>query len=284
MGKETAKLLIVFCEGPHDAEFIARVLRVLNGCEDHSGKKLRDYPMALGDYYEGALRRMSFLEKNKGGVFSDIPLPVILKQSEQTFVLVHSMGGDSKWAEAKPVLQNFLDLSNSSTFGHFMVNFALFYDCDKLGIEAREEKARKHLQEIFPNEEGRLELLTHGTYIKLSNGIMTGIFIFTGEDKNEGDLEDIMLPIMEQDESHKPNAEIFQEAKKFVDRFFDEKRKQGKFNAKKSIIGIAGQLQFSGFHNTIIIQKSDYLSDDKLNDSPQIKKIATFFKLFFDAM
>ncbi|MFN0036406.1 MAG: hypothetical protein ACKVUS_15175 [Saprospiraceae bacterium] len=283
---EKAKLLIVFCEGPHDAEFLARVLRVLNGCEDHTGKKLRDYPLALGSYYEGALKRLPFLDKNKGSVFSDVPLPVILKQAAQTFVLVHSMRGDSKWEQAKPVFNNFLDLAASTTFGNFEVNFALFYDSDEHGVKAREEKARGHLTEIFPNEGEALSTLRHSSPLKLLNRILVGTFVFTGQDQTGGDLEDIMLPIMCQDELGKHNAEIFQEASKFVDRFFDEKRvrKQKEFNPKKSIIGIAGQLQFSGVHNTVVIQRSDYLSDEKLRSSPQVKEIAAFFQQFFDAM
>lgn len=284
MEKETANLLIVFCEGPHDAEFLARVLRVLTNCENHTGKKLRDYPMALGRYYEGALKNIPFSDKNKNSVFSDIPLPVILQQSDQNFVLVHSMGGDSTWAKAKPVFQGFLDLADSSTFGDFKVSFALFYDCDEHGIKAREEKARGHLIEIFPTDGKALGTLVHGSFVKLSNDIMTGAFIFVAGDENKGDLEDIMLPIMRQDETNKPNANIFQEIEKFVDNFFDEGRNQDKFNRKKSVIGIAGQLQFSGVANTVVIQKSDYLSDNKIRNSPQVKEIAAFFQQFFDAM
>lgn len=276
---ETTKLLLVFCEGPHDAEFLARILRVLNGCQDYTGKKLKIYPKPLGLYYENMVKSLDFLEKNKNEVFSSIPLPVILKKAETVFALIHSVGGDSKWLAAKTILQNFLDLAASTTEGSFEIYTALFYDADEQGVAVRTEKARQQLAEAFPADKATLDLLNHGQVAS-----KTGFFIFTGPDDQTGYLEDILLPLMKMDElPDRENHWIFKYAKDFVKDFHDEKR-GGKHYEKKSIIGVAGQLQHSGANLTVTISRSDYLSEEKLRNSPKTQEISQFFDAFFQIM
>jgi hypothetical protein len=285
---EKAKLLIVFCEGPHDAEFLARVLKTLNGCEDYSKNKLKTYPQALGRHYEAIVKNLDFWEKNKQSIFGGIPLPVVLKQSDDTFILIHSTGGDSKWHDVKKILLNFLDLASSSTFGKFETHFSLFYDADEPPKNAgdRLETAKSKFLEIF-NSDVNSNLIAQmklNNSVKLSEGIVISNFVFSEEGKDTGDLEDILLGIMPIDEEGKSNKSIFTDAESFIDKHFnknrlpiDDKGKRKKFYKKKSIIGIAGQLQFSGSQNTVIISSSDYLSNDKLEKDVKTQEIASFF-------
>lgn len=282
---EKAKLLVVFCEGPHDAEFLARILKTLNGCEDYSKNKLKTYPQTLGRYYEGIVKNLDFWEKNKQSIFGSIPLPVVLKQSEDTFILIHSVGGDTKWQEAKKILQNFLDLASSSTFGKFETHFTLFYDADEPPKNAgnRLEMAKSQFIEIF-NSEINTSLISEmklNNSVKLLDGIVLGNFVFSKEGEDTGDLEDILHPMMSIDEEGKSNADIFKEAAIFIDKHFKDDRFKGTFYRKKSIIGIAGQLQFSGSANTVIISSSDYLSEEKLRKDVKTQEIATFFHTIF---
>jgi hypothetical protein len=290
---EKAKLLVVFCEGPHDAEFLARVLKTLNGCEDYSKNKLKTYPQALGRYYEGVVKNLDFWEKNKQSIFGDIPLPVVLRQNEDTFVLIHSVGGDGKWPQAKKILQNFLDLASSSTFGKFETHFALFYDADELPKNAayRLEMAKSQYLEIFNSEVNRplIREMELNNSVRLPDGTALGNFVFSAEGRDIGDLENILHPMMCIDEKDKLNADIFKDAATFIDKHFNEGRlpivdgkgKRGKFYRKKSIIGVAGQLQFSGSANTVIISSSDYLSEEKLSKDVKTQEISTFFKDIF---
>lgn len=287
MPKKITKLLFVFCEGPHDAEFISKILKIMNGYKDYSGKKLREYPSSLGTYYDKTIKSLDIIDRNKQSIFANISLPIILKATEECFILIHSMGGDKNWASAKATIENFLDLQRSQTLGQFSVNFALFYDSDSHGVLDREKRTRKQLVEIFAEEEeiNAINCLKHNQSIKISSGTTLSMFVFTNENEDVGDLEGILLPLMSKNEDTKPNNDlIFQAAGDFINKFQDDNRVVGKFNKRKSIISIAGQLQLSGVNNTVIIRDSDYLSESKLKDNAHVKEISIFFDVIMELM
>ena len=97
--------------------------------------------------------------------------------------------------------------------------------------------------------------------------------IFTGEDNDKGKLENILLPLMKKD-----TESIFESSKKFLEENHEVERCKSKFDDLKSIIGTAGQLQISGTSNTVCIEKSDYLTNEKILDNEKCKEIIAFFE------
>lgn len=124
------------------------------------------------------------------------------------------------------------------------------------------------------------ELLPELDQITLTNNIVTtssykkiGLNIFANEN-GTGNLESILIPLMSEG-----NETIFQDAATYFDANFDKKRAK-KNNAKKekSMIGIAGNLQYSGVANNSVIRQSDYITKEKIDKNKQCQKIIQFFE------
>ena len=138
--------------------------------------------------------------------------------------------------------------------------FIYFFDADSKGITRREDEINSELD--LSNKLKHNKINTIDSY-------EWGCYVFH-KDKDSGDLEDILLDLM------RPNNEsIFTDSiafleknklnenrqKEFICNATDEKYKERiKFKEKKSIISIAGQLQFSGMNNSVIIANSDYIN------------------------
>jgi len=157
----------------------------------------------------------------------------------------------------------------------FSLGFIL--DADKKGIDGQIKYIQEQYKEILPTEFLHLkngkEGIVHTSHKRIK---AIGCYVMTNVGENKGNLEDILLNIMEKGKSKK----IFDDAHKFLnDNNFirykenskekDENKTESDF--KKSKIGIAGQLEFSGHDNTEIILKSSYLqgkihNDDKSNE------------------
>jgi len=75
------------------------------------------------------------------------------------------------------------------------------------------------------------------------------------------------------------NETIFENAANYFDTNFDNERaKRNNAKKEKSMIGIAGNLQYSGVANNSIIQQSDYLNKEKIDKSKECQKITQFFE------
>ncbi len=102
-------------------------------------------------------------------------------------------------------------------------------------------------------------------------------------------LEDVMLPLMKQD-----NDDIFDAAETFLKiintcALFKDKLKSDKdghlkkvnnikYTHSKSLIGTIGQLQKSGKSNTVCISDADYLTDKKILNNDTCKEIVELLK------
>ncbi|MBL0687404.1 MAG: hypothetical protein JJV94_06240 [Sulfurospirillum sp.] len=149
-------------------------------------------------------------------------------------------------------------------FTNYNLNFRFlyFFDADDKGISTR-------MDEI--NEELELNDKLSHSEIKEIDSYEWGCYIFH-KDKDSGDLEDIILDLM------KPNNEtIFENSLSFLDKNIQKKYKD-KVKIKKSIISVAGQLQFSGVNNSVIISKSDYITCIDISNNKQCREIIKLFQ------
>ncbi|MFI5140452.1 MAG: hypothetical protein ACHQIM_21715, partial [Sphingobacteriales bacterium] len=126
-----------------------------------------------------------------------------------------------------------------------------------------------------------------------------GAFIFTDIDKNTGKLEDILLPLMKhQNETnfeaagtylskHHEDSRLFPlklsvdaETSVVTESRSSKKGDKEKYDEKKSLLGVVGQLQRSGKSNVVCISDSDYLTLSKIQSSVKCQEIITFFDNF----
>lgn len=266
------KITIVFCEGQHDIAFLSKILFA------HEYKKydkaLDKFLKPFGDQYYSLMKDIEISDK-KLGFQTDYKIPAVSLYKNDNLILFHNMGGDMKSSERNEVLAMYKNFKGDDGFTssyNFEYKFLYFLDSDEKNIDDRVGELNVELKLNTP--------LVHNNVV--TNIHHYGCYIY------DGVLEDILLNLM------KPsNDEYFVNSKNFIDanpintdrqkefKCFDETYKSGnKFKEKKSVISIAGQLQFSGMNNSVIIAHSDYIkkSDILANDHCQ-----NIIKLFHDS-
>jgi len=258
-------------------------------------RKLKEYPAPLDQLLISEAKRSSIEEMNLQMLQRRL-LPIeIMKRKEETQLLLYSLGGDSKQEERKKLLQNFKDSFIMEDPDAFLPSegesgsIAYFFDADKKGVEKRYKEITEEINSLF--EKHTIELTIKNPIAEINN-VKLGAYIFADPENDSGKLEDILLPLMRIE-----NETIFDNAKNYIDDnrnkerhqklkihimegVIGEKRdsKRMKFDLKKSIIGIAGQLQNSGASNIPVIRDCDYLTLDKIKSNKQCQNIIKFFE------
>jgi hypothetical protein len=294
-------ITILFCEGPHDAAFLYRVLKTKY--YQIYNDTLSNLPKIVGDFIASKNKHLEYNKLKIDALKNDfLPYRILLK--EDNLILIYSLGGDKdgKTDEKNKrliILKHYFNdilsnVSDSSNYGQaftskeidgncFKYNFLFFYDAD----QNKDEKvniANKYLKSLD------LKFSFEHNSIHKEDEYSFGLYVFS-DNEDKGALEDILLNMMKKD-----NEKIFEEAKKYYDSFFDEKRakrlvtefKDGELkdirkgsvekDEKKSLISIAGQLQKKGKSNVVVIEDSDYLNLEKIEKEAQLQEIAEFIQ------
>jgi len=273
-------LIISFCEGRHDIAFLSRILNI-SGFKSY-GKKLKNFPSPLNKQYEKELMSKN-ISDSKLGFQTNYKVPADALYKGDTLALFHDLGGDGKIAERKEILSMYQKLIGKSEEDEFSSKFDMsfrfiyFFDADNIGIKPRVD--------ALNNELGLSINIEHDKILKI-DGYEWGCYIFH-KDENGGDLEDILVDLMTKD-----NESIFKSCTKYLSTnlISDERRKEyicteecesykssSKFKIKKSLISVAGQLQFSGMSNAVIISNSDYIKKNDLEENIHCVNIKNLF-------
>jgi|SaaInlStandDraft_4_1057021.scaffolds.fasta_scaffold01244_7 hypothetical protein len=273
------KIIIVFCEGQHDIAFLSKVLFV-DGFIPYK-KKIKDFIKPLNKQYEIELSKKEIADK-KLGFQSEYMVPsVALHKDENTLVLLHNLNGDGKATERNKILSMYQNIqSDDDDFTNFNLNFRFlyFFDADDKGIQTRVNEINSELNLSDNLEHNKINTIDLAEW---------GCYVFH-KDEDSGDLEDILLDLM------KPNNEdIFinsqsylttnnlseDRQKEFICNDIEEKYDDRiKFKEKKSLISIAGQLQFSSMNNSVIIAKSDYIKKSDISTNSHCVDISKLFE------
>lgn len=284
------KVIFVLCEGPHDVAFLYRLFAA-SGFELYK-EKIGKLPSPIYHYILRALKESAY-ENMQLSLIREKPIPSDILFRENTLVVFYVMGGDSKSNKRKELLKDVsaftapdpdaLDTGNGLEY-----SIVYFMDADHKGIAKRVKEIEKELQEI--NENTSLSLSHSGKPIRVK-GVKVGCYIFASANE-QGKLEDIMVPLMEQE-----NEEIFTRAAEYLNlkedarlkklkiklnhqRIPEESRSSDKmsFDFNKSKISIAGQLQNSGKSNAVIIRDCDYINLAKIKANPHCQQILAFIE------
>ena len=301
-------ITIALCEGPHDTAFLYRILKTR--CFNRFEGILLELPNVISGFI---IEKNKTIEYDKLTINSlknkFVPNKIMYKDEE--LILLYSIGGDKDPVNDSKntrliILKHFLEnikskVEDSSNFGDsfisetnnkepFYYKFLFFYDAD----EDKEEKLNIINKNLFKVDIS--DTVEHNK-IKKKDGFSLGAYIFS-DSNNKGALEDILFTLMKKD-----NEEIFDKANEYYKKYLNkdnnmddrprtkrlstecidgipkDKRKDRKQeDEKKSVICIAGQLQKKGKANTVIIEDSDYLNLDKIQNSTELQDIANFFE------
>ena len=265
-------IIITLCEGQDDIAFLSRILYI-HGFKKYN-KKLNEFLKPFNGLFIKKIEEKEI--NNFGFIPSNYLVPSVVLTKDETYIFLHNLGGDnlSRSAEIKTLIEMYEGLKSEeddfSSFD-FEYTFLLFFDADDKPIEEKETEVSELLKKKLKHNE-----ITD----------IYGLYIFHKD--GSGTLEDILLDLMEiGNENEFAEAQEFIEKNKFADEerckeFIcsntEERYKGGsKFYAKKSIIAVAGQLQFSAKSNSVIIEKSDYIRKSDLEKNQKCKEISEMF-------
>jgi hypothetical protein len=281
-----SKHIIVFCEGDHDIAFLTRIL-LIQGFTFYS-KKVKDFPPPLNELYQKNLgnKKIKDYEFKFQRPKPKVPYSVLTKGD--TLVIFHNLDGDANFCSdgAKSIVDMYLNLNKENIrkiqkYDKLNYRFLYFLDSDDQGVDTR-----------LANLKDSLELPTlnnHEIYTK--DDYEVGCYIFHDEDHDDkhGQLEDILTKLMKTN-----NEDIFTGSSAFLEGNTLEDDRQKKYTCNienesyggtvqfkelKSLISVAGQLQFSGSSNAVIIANSDYIKKDDMLENQHCINITTLFEL-----
>ena len=279
------KYIIVFCEGDHDIAFLSRILYI-KGFTPYD-KKVKDFITPLNELYITALKNKVIEDSKFKFQKVNIKIPYVVFQKDKTLVIFHNLGGDGNIlnGKAKDIMNLYLEQNDAplreiNEYKFLNYRFLYFLDADDEGINKRLSEVSNLL--LLTN------VLEHYTLV-LKDDYEVGCCVFhNNQDTNSyGKLEDILLDLMIPN-----NKNIFEETKNFIDNNPLPNERQRKFictnieekpngsiqfKKEKSIISIAGQLQFSGSTNSVIIANTDYIKKDDILNSQVCKDIMKLF-------
>lgn len=294
MVARVTKAVILLCEGKTDVSFLSRLLvsaddykdykRTVEGmhfpfgldpktkADGYFSKKLKGYEYDSAQLHEKPLLP-TILERNKGNSY--------------TLILLYSMGGMGKVANYKEIIEDFSTLSKGSPLTEDSIHISLgfIYDFDNSSTAERV----KYMQNQFQGEIDELKYLNENKAITNSNTFKKIGYHILPKSLLKGSLEDIILPII-----RSKYSTLLEDAKTFLtERGFkrmkagdntqvDENKTQSDLN--KSILGIVGQIEHSGFGNAEIIQKSSLINHDEMKNLDDCKEILAFIKQLRDAL
>lgn len=273
-------LIISFCEGQHDIAFLSRIL-LINGFETYKNK-IKDFPSPLNIQFKNKLASKNIAD-TKLGFQANYIIPAVALCKNNTIVLFHNLGGDGRLKERKEVLNMYINLIGDSNEDEFtsapkmLFRFIYFFDADDKGINSRVTELN--------NELNLSQSVEHNKIVEI-DGHEWGCYVFHKDD-DSGDLEDILIDLMVKD-----NEDIFSSCEKYlkINELEEDRKKeyvctseseeyktQCKYKHKKSLISVAGQLQFSGMNNSVIIAKSDYIKKRDLEENNHCLNIKKLF-------
>ncbi len=277
-------IITVICEGPHDVAFLRQILKA-SGFESNDACKIVDFPSPINYLLINQLRQSDFgalnLQTAKAG---ELPAATLIQGPNVIFLF--SMGGDTRKDLRNRLVLNLIRsipneeeiITKEMLAKDSLLHAVYFFDADKKGVKKRLAEISLELQEVFSGIAANT-LTENGQRIELiAKKFSLGAYIFSQDSTEEGNLEDILLPLMSLE-----NESIFNGAGSYVDTHFDQGRAKGdgkKFDRQKAIIGAAGQLQKSGGGNTELIRETDYLSKEKILANAKCQEIIQFFKQF----
>jgi hypothetical protein len=244
-------ILVVLCEGAHDVAFLTRLLTKAANYKQNQDS-INKYPSYLQSYFLAQIENHEYKENN---LFSRPKLPTVL-QNDKIMLLLYPVGGIDKIEDYKILIEDFNDLACAQTMSDIKLGLSFIIDADENGKKAAEKFNTRYATLL--NE--CIKFVTKDLYI-------------FANDKDEGALEDIILPLMRENDN-----QIFEAAEAYAKMHYNKKRsKSNKYNALKATINIAGQLQYSGVANADIIRQCDYITKEKIQKNAKCQEILAYF-------
>lgn len=281
--------IFILTEGDHDSAFLYRILKA-NGFTSYN-VKIKDYPEPLNRFLQTDIINVSIPEVKIQEARTRF-LPYYVLQKGDNLILIYSIGGESKNKIRTELVKslnafNVFDEDNLAiqALPDTTMSVLYFFDADNKGSVVRVAQVIEEIKPAFPKFTFEETLHYKASTFYQIEDIKVGAYIFRDAADDKGMLEDILLPLMQED-----NEDIFEAAETFLSTnttctLFKDKLEYDdtgkilkkvntvRYSHRKSLIGTVGQLQKSGMSNSVCISQTDFLSNAKILDNYTCKEI-----------
>lgn len=279
------KILFVLCEGPHDAQFVGRLLQESEQYQPYRSK-IKDYPDPLGGFFSFKFKNRNIPDLRVGKPdFPQVPLCALESITSGDLVFPISLGGMDKYADAIEILEEFqdyfspdiLDVDRSQVKGYSVL---FLYDADARG---RDDTIKLFVKR-FRSYAVDLDETVATTWIPIKNYFLS-IFIFTDHGGVIGTLEDLILELFRKSAvAHVTDTEThfgtyFDVCEENEDKVAHESKR------KKGVLTACGQMEkkSAGSALTVVIRDTKLLNGafDFNDKSTQWHKLLTHINSAF---
>ncbi len=256
-------ILFIICEGPHDAQFIGRLLSESKQYKSYESN-LKEYPMPLDTFIMKKYHSQNVDEIRIGKPnYPMVPICAFLNtENNENLVLPVSMGGMDQYQKTieyvNEIKSDFAyDVLRPQKSSIKKVSILFVYDADSRGVI----KTISLFKERFESALKLTGNIINSSWF-CSDDFPTSLYIFTGEDKDTGTLEDNIISLFAT-----KNEEWVEATKGHISNNFEHLTPSGDPTAhtakvNKGILTTCGQIEKSnaGYALTVVVRDTKLLN------------------------
>ncbi len=288
------KALFLFCEGPHDVEFVGKVLK---HCLSFSKAewKFSEYPAPLNKFFRKSVETHAAQDMTRNMAYKFF-LPDRVYVKDNLVVFLFNSGGKTQTNKVSELLSNTLDLLEEDAKRHIYdpvtkqeseyyideVKYLFLYDADDWGLEKTARECVSWFgiidDEIWLEDNWQFD--ESYPYAATCNNKALCVL---GETPDRGTLEDWLHPLFIQ-----KNSELLEKAESAIDGMFEwnpasdslEHTVSMTAKRKKSIMTFAGQRKKPGSSMSVILGQASMFSNNDFKENDYVKPFASFIDGF----
>lgn len=275
---EYDQMHLMFCEGPHDAAFVGRLLTKILDFKKMQ-LNLNRIPYPIGSVLVQSMKTRA-AEDLRLDLAKKFFLPDYCLSLDRVLVFIFNYGGANRPQSIPSFLKPVFDLLQEPWFSKTPVaplSYVIFADADEAGSDAARRSISSDLGVIgehawLNHDWNRFSEFDHAAEQETRFGRVAAC-IWRARDKDAGTLEDILLDCLVDDSS-------FDKSRQFADSHFSWPGLSVANTAKraKAAICIEGQGEKPGSSMAVMIDQSKMLSHERLISSASAQSYVGFLK------
>lgn len=291
------RTLFLFCEGPHDIEFVSKVMK---HCLSFSKVewKFSEYPAPLNKIFRKSVNDHAAQDMTRNMAYKFF-LPDRIYVKENLVVLLFNSGGKTHDSKVREFLSKTLVLLEEDAKHHVYdpivkkeseyyideAKYLFLYDADDWGLEKTATECVSWFgmidDEIWMEDNWQF----HDDYPFAATCDNKALYVL-GETPDRGTLEDWLHPLFTQ-----KNSGLLQKAEAAIDDMFEwnpvsdslEHTISIAAKRKKSILTFAGQRKKPGSSMSVILGQADMFRNNDFKENDYVKPFASFIEGFMTA-
>lgn len=283
---------LMFCEGPHDAAFLNRLLKKKLDFAK-AELKLSELPYPISNVLQQSVKTRAS-EDLRLDLAKKFFLPDYLVKRDATLIMIFNYGGSNRQINIPPFLEKVFLLLNTPAFAAGgqpsdlpKFTFTVFADADAVGLEAVRGQISEDLKTIggsaWLNGEWRMFKDTKAAAQDTAFG-SAAAYIWKKSDEDNGTLEDIVLECLGNDQG-------LQQTMNFLDQRFSwgapanatpEEICAVSAKRLKAAFCVEGQRKKPGGSLGVVLDQTELLNKDCMDNSPAVKDCVEFLKSWIE--